>query len=72
MTRPPLPAFDHETAVRKVRLAEDAWNTRDAEKVAGALHGRLALAQPGRVRQGARRDRGLPDPKVGNGTWSTG
>jgi uncharacterized protein len=36
MTRPPLPPFDRETATRKVRLAEDAWNTRDPEKVAGA------------------------------------
>jgi uncharacterized protein len=36
MTRPPLPPFDAETAAQKVRLAEDAWNTRDPEKVAGA------------------------------------
>jgi nuclear transport factor 2 (NTF2) superfamily protein len=36
MTRPPLPPFDREAAVRKVRMAEDAWNTRDPEKVAGA------------------------------------
>jgi hypothetical protein len=36
MTRPPLPPFDRETATQKVRLAEDAWNTRDPEKVAGA------------------------------------
>jgi nuclear transport factor 2 (NTF2) superfamily protein len=36
MTRPPLPPFDRETAVQKVRLAEDAWNTRDPERVAGA------------------------------------
>jgi uncharacterized protein len=36
MTRPPLPPFDHETAVQKVRLAEDGWNTRDPEKVAAA------------------------------------
>jgi uncharacterized protein len=36
MTRPPLPPFDSETAAQKVRLAEDAWNTRDPEKVAGA------------------------------------
>jgi hypothetical protein len=34
--RPPLPAFTHETAVLKVRLAEDAWNSRDPEKVAQA------------------------------------
>ncbi|AIJ46610.1 hypothetical protein O987_12437 [Comamonas testosteroni TK102] len=32
-TRPPLPPFTHETAVQKVRLAEDGWNTRDAAKV---------------------------------------
>jgi hypothetical protein len=32
--RPPLPPFTRETAIQKVRLAEDAWNSRDAEKVA--------------------------------------
>jgi uncharacterized protein len=32
--RPPLPPFDREAAVRKVRLAEDAWNGRDPQKVA--------------------------------------
>ena len=32
--RPPLPPFTQETAVRKVRLAEDGWNSRDPEKVA--------------------------------------
>ena len=31
--RPPLPPFDAETADQKVRMAEDAWNTRDPEKV---------------------------------------
>ena len=32
--RPPLPPFSIETAPQKVRLAEDAWNSRDPEKVA--------------------------------------
>ena len=32
--RPPLPPFDARTAARKVRLAEDAWNTRDPQRVA--------------------------------------
>ena len=32
--RPPLPPFDATTAVQKVRLAEDAWNTRDPGRVA--------------------------------------
>jgi nuclear transport factor 2 (NTF2) superfamily protein len=31
--RPPLPPFTRETAVQKVRLAEDAWNSREPEKV---------------------------------------
>jgi nuclear transport factor 2 (NTF2) superfamily protein len=32
-SRPPLPPFTIETAVAKVRLAEDAWNSRDPERV---------------------------------------
>lgn len=32
--RPPLPPFTHETATQKVRMAEDAWNSRDPERVA--------------------------------------
>ncbi len=31
--RPPLPPFKRESAVRKVRLAEDAWNSRDPARV---------------------------------------
>ena len=31
--RPPLPPFTAETARQKVQTAEDAWNTRDSEKV---------------------------------------
>ena len=31
--RPPLPPFNRETAAQKVRMAEDGWNTRDAERV---------------------------------------
>jgi nuclear transport factor 2 (NTF2) superfamily protein len=36
MSRPPLPLFTAETAAQKVRMAEDAWNTRDPARVAGA------------------------------------
>ena len=35
-TRPPLPPFTAETAAKKARGAEDAWNGRDPEKVAMA------------------------------------
>ena len=31
--RPPLPPFTKETAVQKVRMAEDGWNSRDPDKV---------------------------------------
>src|SRR6266704_1862803 len=34
--RPPLPPFDRESALTKVQAAEDAWNTRDPGRVAGA------------------------------------
>ena len=33
-TRPPLPPFTRESAIQKVRGAEDSWNSRDPEKVA--------------------------------------
>jgi nuclear transport factor 2 (NTF2) superfamily protein len=32
-SRPPLPPFSKDTAVQKVRIAEDGWNSRDPEKV---------------------------------------
>jgi hypothetical protein len=32
--RPPLPPFTRETAIEKVRQSEDAWNSRNPEKVA--------------------------------------
>ena len=34
MDRPPLPPFSLETATQKVRMAEDAWNSRDPSRVA--------------------------------------
>jgi len=34
--KPPLPPFTRETAAQKVQAAEDAWNTRDPERVAQA------------------------------------
>ena len=34
MSRPPVPPFTLDTAIQKVRLAEDGWNSRDPAKVA--------------------------------------
>lgn len=36
MSRPPLPPFTRDTAIEKVRAAEDGWNSRDPAKVAQA------------------------------------
>lgn len=33
MSKPPFPPFTLDTAIQKVRMAEDAWNTRDPERV---------------------------------------
>jgi uncharacterized protein len=33
-SRPPVPPFTRETAIQKVRAAEDGWNTRNPERVA--------------------------------------
>ena len=32
-TRPPIPPFARETAIQKVRMAEDGWNSRDPQRV---------------------------------------
>jgi nuclear transport factor 2 (NTF2) superfamily protein len=54
-TRPPLPPFSRETAIQEVRLAEDGWNTRDAEKVA------LAYSLDSRWRNRSEFVNGRPD-----------
>ena len=33
VARPPLPPFDADSAAQKARLAEDAWNSRDPQRV---------------------------------------
>ena len=35
-TREPLPPFNKESAIKKIRIAEDAWNLKNAEKIATA------------------------------------
>jgi nuclear transport factor 2 (NTF2) superfamily protein len=32
-TKPPLPPFNKQTAIQKIRMAEDAWNSRDPQRV---------------------------------------
>ena len=67
MTGPPviLPPFARGDRPRKVKAAQDAWNTRDPQRVALAYTEDSRVAQPRRVLQGARGDRRLPAAQVG-------
>ena len=49
MNRPPLPPFTAETATQKVRMAEDAWNTRDPARVVLAATPDMSLAESCRI-----------------------
>ena len=60
--RPPLPPFDRDSAAQKVRSAEDAWNTRDPERVASA-YTRDSLWRNRDLFIGSRCDRGVPAGK---------
>ena len=53
-SRPPFPPFTLETATQKVRTAEDAWNTRDPQRVA------LAYTTDTRYRNRAESYKGAP------------
>jgi uncharacterized protein len=55
--RPPLPPFTEETARQKIQAAEDAWNTRDPERVAGSQYQRRPHRRggPADLRPAARR-----------------
>jgi uncharacterized protein len=70
--RPPLPPFTHETAVQKVRLAEDGWNSRDPQKVALAYTPRLTLEKSSGVRKWKAGDRSLfYFTRKWQGNWTT-
>jgi nuclear transport factor 2 (NTF2) superfamily protein len=54
-SRPPFPPFTRDTAIEKVRLAEDGWNSRDAQRVS------LAYSVDSRWRNRAEFSNGRPD-----------
>ena len=62
--RPPIPPFTRETAIQKVRLAEDEWNSRDPARVYG-LHVRQSVAQSRRVSSRPDRNRPVPHTQMG-------
>jgi nuclear transport factor 2 (NTF2) superfamily protein len=63
--KPPLPPFTRETALQKVQAAEDAWNTRDPERVAQAYTVDSVWRNRDVFVTGRRRDHRLPHPEVG-------
>jgi nuclear transport factor 2 (NTF2) superfamily protein len=64
--RPPLPPFTRETALQKVQAAEDAWNTRDPERVAAAytVDSVWRNREPPRGQHQRRADRGGGAPHL--------
>ena len=73
-TAPPViaPPFTLETALRKVRLAEDAWNTRDPHRVSLAYTEDSVWRNRGEFVTGRDADPGVPAPEVGEASGSTG
>ena len=63
MARSPLPPFTAETAAQKARMAEDAWNSRDPEKVSLAYTEDSVWRNRSEFIQGR-----LPRPQMGQGT----
>ena len=60
---PPLPPFTTvEAAVQKVRLAEDAWNSRDPERVSLGYTLESQWRNRAEFHSRPRRDHGLSDP----------
>ena len=62
--RPPLPPFTEETARQKVQAAEDAWNTRDPERVALAYTEDTEWRNRTRVPAWPGASRRIPPPQM--------
>ena len=67
MSRPPLPPFTRETAAQKARMAEDAWNSRDPERVSLAYTEDSRWRNRSEVFRRPRRHRRIPHPQMGEG-----
>ncbi len=71
--RPPLPPFTRDSAIQKVRLAEDGWNSRDPARVALPETDDVGLERRARIGRRRGRRRGLPKAyyvAVGTDSWT--
>jgi hypothetical protein len=66
-TRPPLPPFNRESAIEKVRLAEDGWNSRDPERVSLAYTLDTQWRNRAEFANNREEAKGLSDPQMGQG-----
>ena len=69
--RPPYPPFDAASAAQKVQAAENAWNTRDPEKVSLAYTEDSVWRNRDTFVTGTRGDRRVPDARSGSASWTT-
>jgi len=65
--RPPLPPFTRESAIEKVRLAEDAWNTREPKKKSRSPTRWTPNGVTAPSLHQSRRSRGFPNSQVEEG-----
>ena len=63
--RPPLPPFSRQTAAQKVQAAEDAWNTRDPERVSLAYTEDSIWRNRDTIESGSRRSVRCGRPRAG-------
>lgn len=66
--RPPFPPFIRETAIQKVRGAEDGWNSRDPARVSLAYSLDSVWRNRARIRSRTAGDRRIPGAQVDEGT----
>ena len=62
------PPFTMETAQAKVKAAENAWNSRDPERIALGLQRRFRMAKSNGFYQGARGNQGVFKSEMGKRT----
>jgi nuclear transport factor 2 (NTF2) superfamily protein len=62
-----VPPFTEESAHAKIKAADDAWISRDPDRVALAYAEDSVVAKPHRVLSRARRNHGISPPQVGEG-----
>ncbi len=67
-----VPPFTRESAIQKVRAAEDSWNSRDPDRWGAGLYRGFGLAKPDRIFDRPRADPAIPGGQNGPVNSTTG